>query len=207
MVNATTVKVRSIFVMLCLSFSQFTVADNDRGRHWSEGIYFPPQTVPQQQTRDTYGPRFEPDRQPSPPSPGKSTKYNPWSLQRRGNDTRRPPSLESMGYPSQDYDPYRTTDRRRQTAPVEEEPYPPHPGDFAAAEYYSGQSRYESDRSAPRSEYPPRDYGRRYDSRPYTPGYGSESYFPYYGAANYPWTGLNPFFMYGVGSPYLPDWW
>ena len=26
-------------------------------------------------------------------------------------------------------------------------------------------------------------------------------------SADYPWTGLNPFFMYGVGSPYLPDWW
>lgn len=207
MVSATTVKEKSLFLTFCLMLSPLTLADSDNGRHWSEGIYFPAQTAPQQQVREPYVPPGRSNIQPGSSDTGR-TKYNPWVLQRKGDSSRRFPSYESMGYPSQDYDPYRNRARdSRNVPPVQEDPYPHHPGDFAAAEYFSGQSRHGLETSPPRSEYRSRDYGRIYNSRPYVPDYGMDSYIPFLDSTNLPWTGLNPFFMYGTGSPYLPYWW
>ncbi len=315
MVEYQRVKLRWVFLTICLPCSQIVLADNDGGRHWSEGVYFPSVTMPRQQTRDAYASRVQSRRQLRPSSVGKA-KYNPWTVRKVGNRSRPSPDNESFGYPSLDYDPYKRIARHRQRTPAEGEPhalhpsefaameyysgrsrhelntvvsrpdyqnsesgrvyvsrsyapgdgndgyypdynstykpravptrgnysppfpshapseypsqdynpylrtaqgrqrisvegesYPTHPGDFAAAEYYPDQSRYASYPSPTRLEYQPRNNSQIYDSRPYVISHGLERYLPSHDSANYLWAGLNPFFITGMGLPYLPQWW
>lgn len=191
------VKVRLLILILGLLSSQLVAADSNRGRHWSEGVYFPPQTQPGRTPRPSYTPPEQPAYAPA----GKK-KYNPWALPAEGSGAQRAPSLESLGYPGEGYDPYRSADRVRQPPPGQVDSYAPRYGD------YPDQYRYDKDPPPSDSKYPPTEYGRGYPSIPNSPAYGVDGHYPpLYDFGAQQGGGLNSFFLYGAGLPYLPSLW
>ncbi len=124
-------------------------------------------------------------------------------IQRQNNHSQGSSYDAMLGYPRQDYDPYEGSARGAQQISIDRTLSERHPGGFAAATYYSGRPRYGSDLPPYRSEYQLSDADRTYDSQPYLPDYAIESYLPYHEFTIFPWTGLNPFLLNGMASPYL----
>ncbi|MEN8132291.1 MAG: hypothetical protein ABFS45_19355 [Pseudomonadota bacterium] len=228
------VKLRLPIWIFCLLLSQLVAADSNSGRHWSEGVYFPPQTQPDRAPRPSYTPpsytppsytppsytppsytppsytppSYTPPEQPAYAPAGKK-RYNPWALPAEGNGAQRAPSYESLGYPGEGYDPYRSADQLRQPPPGQVDRYAPRYGDYPAADYYPDKYRYDKEISPSDPQYPPTEYERGYPSRPHSPAYGVDEYYPplYDFGTQGGGGGLNPFFLYGAGLPYLPSWW
>jgi hypothetical protein len=80
------------------------LADDNSGLHWAEGIYFPPAISQAGAMRNAtrYG-------SVSDNAPGYSSRSNPWAVPGKGGIYRQPQTLESLGYPSDQYDPYRSS--------------------------------------------------------------------------------------------------
>lgn len=96
------VKVHLAFLLLGLGATQALVADNDRNRHWAEGVYFPPEigvdVIPKGIT------------QPLNLTLPRHRKQNPWSTQSRGGIYNEPHTPQSLGYPADQYNPYQATE-------------------------------------------------------------------------------------------------
>lgn len=96
------VKAHLAFLLLGLGATQALVADNDRNRHWAEGVYFPPATganAIQQGSTQSFG-LTQPQHR----------KQNPWSTQDTGgiyNQTHMP---QSIGFPADQYNPYQASE-------------------------------------------------------------------------------------------------
>jgi hypothetical protein len=113
-----------VILLLDAGLCPILLADDDPGLHWAEGIYFPPVIPPAGTTRNAtrYGgvqnntPRY-------------SSRSNPWAVPGKGGIYRQPQTLESLGYPSDQYDPYRSSQPGAgrfpdQVPAPEESPYP-----------------------------------------------------------------------------------
>lgn len=164
---------------------QTVEADPDAASHWSEGVYFPPKASPGGGAQELRG-----DEVAQP---------NPWS-QGRG-EGRRTPTMESLGYPDPEYDPYGASGDGRGAAYRAYE-YAPQGGGPTAPAPYQGEYQAQGYGGA---GYPPvTDYGL---TEPYGLWpYGGGLYTPYLGAGPYapgafPWGGVLPFSMTG-----LPFW-
>ncbi|MCP4409617.1 MAG: hypothetical protein GY807_18075 [Gammaproteobacteria bacterium] len=197
------VTLRLLILTFCLLSSQRAVADSNSGRHWSEGVYFPPQTQPDRAQRPSY------TRPEQPAYVGADKKrYNPWALPAEGNGAQRVPGYESLGYPGEGYDPYRSADQVRQPPSGQVDSYAPRYGDYPATDYYPDQDRYDKRFPSSGSHYPSTGHGRGYQPEPNSPTYDVDGHYPpLYDFGAQRGGGLNSFFLYGAGLPYLPSWW
>jgi hypothetical protein len=169
-------------------------ADPEATNHWSEGVYFPPKT--------SSGGGYE-------YRGGEVAQPNPWAQGRGDGGGGRAPSMESLGYPSPDYDPYRASGdgRGMQYRIYEQAPsYAPQAGAPAVPGAYPGEYRtqgYGVAGYAPAAEYGVTDpYGLwAYGGGLHTPYLGAGLYAPGFALGAYPLGGALPFSMTG-----LPVW-
>lgn len=224
---------RLAVLFLGIMLAHLVYADNGRRRHWSDGVYFPPQTTPPQTSINDY--------------PAGEQTTNPWAAQ--GYDEQQLPTPESLGYPSVDYDPYQGSQERRLRADpqairrdgerqqrltppeslgypsIDYDPYPgvderrvrpyagqtrafsPPPAYSPGTGYRSGQYEREADRLPYQRSGPPEPYGREFGAGVYAPPWDAGLYGPFYGRRTYPWVGGNPYYdSYDLGFPFLPSW-
>lgn len=105
--GASMIRAFMAILLLDAGLCPILLADGSRGLHWAEGIYFPP-AIPQA------GARRNATRYGNVPgnASGYSYRSNPWAVPGKvpGKDGvyRQPQTLESLGYPSEQYDPYRS---------------------------------------------------------------------------------------------------
>ena len=187
-------EVRLAVILISLILTSAVKADSERYKHWSEGVYFPPQTDAVEAPINSY-------------PPAEKRRYNPWTVREEGKTQQQLPTAESLGYPSTDYNPYQSSARGRKTPSgrlntyVPRHGYPPAAGRYYP-EQYGGSG---ADINAYSSEYPRNAIGRGYElTRPYPPAYSTETYHPVYGMGLHPW--ISPFTLYGSSFLFLPDW-
>ena len=226
---------RLAVLLLVLMFVQMLGADNGRRRHWSEGVYFPPRTTPQQESTNGYAAgrqRANPwatrtdtevqQRLPTPESLGyPSVDYDPyqgkeedrlradpWATRRDDEDQRRLTTPESLGYPSIGYDPYQGVDAgriRRYGGRIRA--YVPGPAYVPGTIYYPEGYEREGNVSAYSRGDPIRPYAEDYRPGVYSPPWDAALYNPFYGRRTYPWVGGYPFYdAIELGLPFLPSW-
>jgi hypothetical protein len=124
--DTSMIRVFVAILLLDAGLCPILLADDNPGLHWAEGIYFPLVISPAGAMRNAtrYG-------GVSDNVPGYSSRSNPWAVPGKGGIYRQPQTLESLGYPSDQYDPYRSSQPgagslpHRAPAP-EGSPYPQH---------------------------------------------------------------------------------
>lgn len=98
------VRAHLAFLLLGLGATQALIANDDRNRHWAEGVYFPPVTnvdvVPQIV--------IPPQGRVQPPT----RQQNPWSMQSRGGIYNMPQAPQSYDLPTDHYNPYQIYEKR-----------------------------------------------------------------------------------------------
>lgn len=161
MVEHQRVILRWVLLFLCLPFAPLTLADNDGARHWSEGIYFPAQTMPKHQAWGAYAARTRPKPQVRSTSTANG-KYNPWRVRSLDDRSRQPTGYAYFVYPNRDHDPREPSLRYDQRTASESEFQVAQPSEFAAAEYYPKRLRQELHTSAYHAEVQNSGYGRAY---------------------------------------------
>ncbi len=186
------VKRLSAALLCVLAVLQMAKADPDSASHWSEGVYFPPKASSRGTPQDYRG--------------GEVAQPNPWA-QGRG-DGGSAPSMESLGYPNPEYDPYRESGdgRGMPYRPYEPAPaYGPQAGVPAAPNPYPGEygPQYGVAGYPSASEYGLTEpYGLLpYGGGLYTPYLGAGLYAPGFALGAFPWGGVLPFSTSG-----LPFW-
>jgi hypothetical protein len=189
------VKTISAALLCALAVILVVKADPDAINHWSDGVYFPPKTS----SGSGYGYRG-----------GEVAQPNPWAQGRGDGEGGQAPSMESLGYPNPDYDPYRESGdggEIRQYRSYEQAPsYASKAGAPAASGGYPGEYRpqgYGVIGYPPAAEYGVTDpYGwGGYGRGLYAPILGAGGYAPGYTLGADPWGGVLPFSMTG-----LPFW-
>jgi hypothetical protein len=98
------IRVFMAILLLDAGLCPILLASDDSGLHWAEGIYFPP-VIPQAgATRNATRYGGVPNN-----TPRYSSRSNPWAAPGKDGIYRQPQTLESLGYPSDQYDPYRSS--------------------------------------------------------------------------------------------------
>lgn len=165
-------------------------ADDKRYEHWSDGLYFQPQSQIGESPQEGGYPVTEKRR------------YNPWA---KGAE-RKSPTSEDLGYPSLDYDPYKNSsgDRRRSlgryNTPVPQSSAPSGGGGYNAREYIPSQDITEYE-----PLYDPYYLNPGYAFNPYSVIYGAGVHPQFYGLSIYPW--LSPSFYPAGMDPNFPRNW
>ena len=224
-----------VSLLLGLGSCQVIAANGDTERHWSDNIFFPPQSTAASRLWD---------RVPYDATSGiPGARPNPWAIPGIRGSYRQPQTPESLGYPDKGYDPYDPAGgsfrgRYPGPSPVYAPQYPRgREHDAPPAPYFTPETDYRlqypvqsypreglhSPRSssrigppAPRLGYPPvaDDYRHRSSREANYPGYEDGSlydgyYYPGYGAHTFPqgwWLG-HDWIEPGLGAfPFLEVW-
>lgn len=143
--------------LLLLGATQVFADDDERNRHWAEGVYFPP----------TPGPAaISTNRLAIKPTQQRINRHNPWStLGRSSVYSQSPPPQQPLGCPAAKYDPYPPL------VDPGKSPFPRQTGNYVP-EYYS---------PIPYQEYDPDVYRENYRDSGYANigGYPRDDYQMY----------------------------
>ena len=127
-------KAHLAILLVGLGANQAFTSDDDRDRHWAEGVYFPPVTAPSV---------IQNDSRSKASSPARQLRRNPWPSHIYSDSVNQLQTPQSLGYPVEGYDPYqpsRETTNTHSTRPTSE--YVPNnytPGE--PKEYYREEDR------------------------------------------------------------------
>lgn len=94
------VKAHLAILLIGLGANQAFTSEDDRDRHWAEGVYFPPVTTPSTQN---HSPSIQ-------SGPAQQIRRKQRSLESHYDSVRQHTTPQSLGYPVVGYDPYRPTE-------------------------------------------------------------------------------------------------
>jgi hypothetical protein len=128
------VKVHLAVMLIGLGANQAFTSDDDRDRHWAEGVYFPPVTSPSGVQDKSFSVQ---------PPTMRQVKRNPWPADAYNNSLNQPPTPQALGYPEDGYDPYRPSESdAHNTFPGQANEYVPKDySPSAPNEYHTSKSR------------------------------------------------------------------